>query len=249
MAKIRHLDKAPITEAIIDFRVKLSIDFQVKTFLDLKKYKGDQFPNYRERRAFKGGIRIKNGKPESQFAEDQGIHGYFFTTADEKKVAQFRIDGFTYSHLKPYSDWEMLRDEAKELWKIYHSMTKPEAITRIAVRFLNHLDIPLPITDLSNYLTAPPKVPDDTPGVISNFLSRIVVYNQDSDIATNIIQALDKSAKPDKFITIILDIDSFKVGEFKNRDCEMWQVFEELRIIKNQIFFNSITEETTRLFE
>ena len=38
MAEVRHLNNAPITEAIIDFRVKLPSEFKVEAFLELKKY-------------------------------------------------------------------------------------------------------------------------------------------------------------------------------------------------------------------
>lgn len=249
MASIRHLKNAPITEAIVDFRVKPSPDFQAKQFLDLKKTINDQFPKSKEHRIIKGGIKFKDGKPESQFAEDQGIQGYLFMPEDEKKVAQFRIDGFTFSRLKPYSDWEELRNEARSLWKIYLDLTNPEAIARVAVRYINHIELALPIDDLSSYLTAPPKVPDNTPGAISGFLSRIMVYNREGDVAANIIQALDKSTRPDRSIIVILDIDAFKKGDFKDHEHEMWDAFEELHTFKNQIFFNSITEKTARLFE
>ena len=37
MAEVRHLNNAPITEAIIDFRVKLPSEFKVEAFLELKK--------------------------------------------------------------------------------------------------------------------------------------------------------------------------------------------------------------------
>ena len=37
MTEVRHLNNAPITEAIIDFRVKLPSEFKVEAFLELKK--------------------------------------------------------------------------------------------------------------------------------------------------------------------------------------------------------------------
>jgi uncharacterized protein (TIGR04255 family) len=117
------------------------------------------------------------------------------------------------------------------------------------VRDINHINIPLPVDDLSKYFTASPKIPDNIQGIISGFLSKVVVYDLEMDVATNIVQALDKSAKPDKHITVVLDIDSFKTGNFNVNNGEMWEIFANLRNIKNQVFFNSITDETARLFE
>ena len=249
MAEVRHLNNAPITEAIIDFRVKLPSEFKVEAFLELKKTISDRFPKFEERKLFSSQLRIKKGKPQPPSAEYHGVQGYFFRPEDDKKVAQFRIDGFTFSLLKPYTHWEEMFAEARELWEMYCGIAQPEAVTRLAVRYVNHINIPLPIDDLSDYFTAPPKIPDNIQGIISGFLSKVVVYDQEMDVATNIVQALEKSIKPDKHITVVLDIDSFKTGDFNVSNDKIWDIFAILHNIKNQIFFNSITDKTARLFE
>ena len=249
MAEVRYLNNAPITEAIIDFRVKLPSEFKVEAFLELKSTIGDRFQKVEERKLFSSQFGLKKGKPQPPSAEYHGVHGYFFRPETDKKVVQFRIDGFTFSRLKPYTNWEELFSEAKELWAMYCDIAQPEAVTRLAVRFINHINIPLPIDDLSDYFTASPKIPDNIKGVISGFLSKVVVYDQEMDVATNIVQALEKSTKPDKHITVVLDIDSYKTGDFSVSNGEIWDIFANLRIVKNQIFFSSITDETARLFE
>jgi len=170
MAKQRHLKNAPITEAIIDFRTKLPAIFNVKEFLSLKETFCDRFPKIQERRFIKSGFKINKGVPVSEEPKEEGIHGYFFKPTDDKKVVQFRINGFTFSLLKPYTSWEDFRNEAKDLWKFFVNITSPENVTRIAVRYINHMDIPLPVTNFSEYLTAPPNVPENLPGGISSFL-------------------------------------------------------------------------------
>jgi uncharacterized protein (TIGR04255 family) len=249
MADVRHLNKAPITEAIIDFRVKLPSGFKVESFLELKNTIGGRFPKVEERKLFSSQFGIKKGEPQPPSSKYHGVHGYFFRPEADKKVAQFRIDGFTFSRLKPYTYWEELIGEAKELWGMYGGIAQPEAVTRLAVRYINHINIPLPIDDLSVYFTASPIIPDNIQGVISGFLSKVVVYDQEMDVATNIVQALEKSTKPDRHITVVLDIDSYKTGDFNVSNGEMWDIFANLHNIKNQVFFNSITEETARLFE
>jgi len=249
MTESRNLKNAPITEAIIDFRAKLSSKFKPEAFLELKETVGDRFPVTQERKLFTGQLKFKKGEPQPPFAEYQGIHGYFFRSENNIKVAQFRIDGFTFSRLKPYTNWEEMFGEARELWKMYREIAQPESLTRIAVRYINHINIPLPIDDLSDYFTAPPKLPINVQGVLSGFLSKVVVYDPKTNVSTNIVQALEKSTKPDKHITVVLDIDSFKTGDFKAKNGEMWDVFEKLHNIKNNIFFSSITNKTDRLFE
>jgi len=248
MAKQRHLQNAPIIEAIIDFRTKLPAPFNVKEFLSLKEILHDRYPKVQERRIIKSEFKIQDGKHVSTTQKDEGIHGYFFKPEDGKRVAQFRFDGFTFSKLKPYTFWTEFVDEAKDLWKYFLEKAQPDIVNRIAVRYINRIDIPLPINDFKKYLTTPPSVPDNVIGNISGFLSKLVIHNPEIGISANITQALEKSAKPN-YVTIILDIDVYKLGELDSYRGDLWTIFEKLHTLKNQIFFKSITEETARLFE
>jgi len=249
MAIVRHLDNAPITEAIIDIRAKIPSKFQVESFLNLKKTIGDRFPKIEDRKLFSSEFGIKEGRIQPPSSRDHGVHGYFFRSEAEPKIVQFRVDGFTFSLLKPYTNWEVMVSEARELWGYYRDIAQPEATNRLAVRYINHINIPLPVDELSLYFTAPPRIPEGVNGAIAGFLSKVIVYDQGLDIATNIVQALEKSTRPEKHITIILDVDSFKMGDFNVSSDDKWDVFETLHTVKNQVFFNSITEKTARLFE
>ena len=247
MAEYWHLDNAPITEAIIDFRVKLSSNFRVTEFSSLKEMLHDNYPNVEERRLIAGGIKVA-GKQIEQTVEDKGLYGYFFKSHDGRNVAQFRGDGFTFSRLKPYTHWEDILAEAKDLWQLYVAKASPELVTRIAVRYINQLNIPLPINNFTRYLTAPPNIPGSIPQAVSHFLTRVVVQDAELGAMANITQALQKSPSPD-YVTIILDIDAYKQKELGFDESAIWLTLGQLRDLKNRIFFDSITEETARLFE
>ena len=249
MIEIRHLNNAPIVEAIIDIRTKLPVDFEPKSFLELKDEIIDEFPKMEERKLFSSEFGIKKGVVQPPSSTDHGLHGYFFKSEDKKKVVQFRVDGFTYSRLRPYTNWDETFEEAKTLWAMYCKIVSPESIPRLAVRYINHINVPSTGVDLNEYFTAPPKMSPDLRGVIIGFVSKIVVLDQELDIATNIVHALEKSAKPDKYLTVVYDIDSFKNGEFQVDSKEIWDVFTMLHHVKNQTFFSGITEKTARLFE
>jgi uncharacterized protein (TIGR04255 family) len=247
MARQIHLKNAPIVEAIVDFRVKLPAKFEVKTFASIKEMLGDNYPQMEERREIEAGIKVK-GKRVEHIVEEKGLQGYFFKSQDGKNVAQFRNDGFTFSRLKPYTEWQNVLAEAKKLWKLYENRASPVLITRIATRYINQLDIPLPIKDLENYLKAPPIIPKSAPQELHQFLTRVTLRDPGSDVMAHIIQALERSPKRD-CVTIILDIDVFKQKESGFAELEIWQTFKQLRDLKNRLFFDSITEETARLFE
>jgi len=248
MAEIRHLANAQ-TEAIIDFRVKLPDGFQAEQFSGLQERLRARYPNAEKRQLIMQEFGVKeNGKPLFQAPEDKGLHGFWFRSEDERNIAQFRVDGFTFNRMKPYTSWEEVLKEARNLWELYVEASAPEVVTRIAVRYINHLAIPRPVPDFSRYFTAPLPVPAHLSLRLTNFLTRVVVEDQEADVTANVAQALADVADP-KHVTFLLDIDAYKARDFDVGDPAMWSTFGVLREFKNRIFFGSITEETARLFE
>jgi uncharacterized protein (TIGR04255 family) len=248
MAEYPLLRNAPITEALIDIRVKIRSDFDVEQFQSLHNAITTQYPDKKKRHKWEGKFEFKNGETPIS-ASTETIDGYLFTSADGKQIFQARIDGFTFNRLKPYEQWETFRDEALRLWKLYRDIISPEII-RVALRFINKIDIPLSpqtVLDFDDYLTAGPIVPKELPQGLSSFLTRVVIRDPDSDALAIITQAFEQIINP-KFVPIILDIDVFKQKEVISEE-EAWQTLEELRHFKNRIFFTSITEKAKELFQ
>ncbi len=246
MARQRHLRNAPITEAIIDFRVKLPDGFDTKKFLEATADLNASYPKNEPRSIFTGAFGIDKGKPFIETPKVEGIQGYFFKSEDEKNIAQFRVDGFSFNRLHPYTEWGNILSEANRLWGLYYSIASPEIVKRIAVRYINRLDIKFPIKDFNEYLTAPPSIPPLLPQGISQFLNRMVIHEGDKTI--NLVQAMEPITETKK-IGIILDIDVFKVNEAGFELEDIWSEFAQLRELKNRVFFESITEKTARLYE
>ena len=84
MAEQRNLKNAPITEALLDIRVKLPKSFKVEKFETLKQDFSDSYP-ITEKQEFlhQHHIFIK-GKPQFSPIEE-GINGYFYKTNDKKR--------------------------------------------------------------------------------------------------------------------------------------------------------------------
>lgn len=246
MIKFPHLDNAPIVEAIIDFRVKLPQNFQVEKFLALKEKLKNIYPKTMEQKFMRTKVEVKDEKITSQDLQ-KSLEGYFFKSEDEKNIAQFRINGFTFNRLKPYTSWEEILPQVKDLWSLYIDIASPESITRVAVRYINHIEISKPDNIVfSDYLKVPPKVPDtpyNIPSTSSNFLTKIVINDLAQLIEANFIQAFEIDIKNNLPI-IILDIDAFKKVDIAPDNNEIWNIFEQLHEMKNKIFFNSITDKT-----
>jgi uncharacterized protein (TIGR04255 family) len=247
MAVPRHLSRAPITEALLDLRAVLPTDFDVKSLEEIHDAIRDRYPNKDERRREEIEFVVKPGEEPRASPKSMGIHGYFFRSEDEKRIVQYRRDGFTFNWLRPYATWERLRKEAKEAWENYRQLAQPVSITRIALRYINRLDIPLPLRDFSDFLTAPPTVPAALPQGVTSFLSRVVIHDPHTSANAIITQALEALVTPE-VAPIIVDIDVYREASFSADSAEIWEILEHLRKLKNTIFFESVTETTLDLF-
>lgn len=248
MAEIRHLKNAPITEAIIDFRVKNSNVQSLEKSTDyLKERIFDSYPKAQAMLGYQAEVRFRLGGVTEQTAGDTGFKGYFFTSEDGLNVAQFRADGFTFNRLKPYTSWENIFTEVMRLWGLYIEVAKPEYVIRIAVRYINHIKIPLPVEDISRYLTTLPDSPKNTFYQLRGFLTRLQFVELKLNLEAITTQALELSPDPNSVI-LYLDIDAYKQGQFSPLDEDIPKILKALREMKNTIFFGSITEETVRLF-
>src|SRR6266487_4979419 len=109
MSEIRHLRAAPITEAIIDIRVKARSGFNIENFNDIIPAMKENFPIIEQINGSQVSFQVKSNETSFPNIKDLGIQGYFFKTQDKKTIAQFRVDGFTFNKLKPYTSWEELQ--------------------------------------------------------------------------------------------------------------------------------------------
>jgi len=248
VATIRLLRSAPITEAVFDFRVKVANDFHVEDLASLKQMLSGQFPKVEEQRGGQVTIGFKPGPPEVLSSKDFGLQGYFFKTDDEKLIAQFRVDGFTLNRLAPYTSWDELYPLASELWKQYCGVATPQTVTRLALRYINHIPLPWPNGHFDEYLRAGPNVPPELPQTLAGFQSQVVIHNDKEDIFANVVQRYEASFEEQKS-TVVLDIDAFKTVDLAPYDANIPIIFGQLRNFKNTVFFNYLTDEAVRRFE
>lgn len=241
-----HYEHAPINEALIDIQV--TVPERVTPEVLNSKYSliSDEYPKHDIIHLQQLGFHNQDGQ-KTTVTMDHGIAGYRYSSEDQCNVVQFRTDGFTFSRLKPYDCWESMKNDAMKLWGIYSKAVSPETITRIGTRYINILKLPIG-ADISEYLSAPPKVPENLPQKLGNFLTRIYIRDPLSEETHGFLtQALEK-AQPDH-APIVLDIDVFVAKQFESTDDSIWQQLDELRYFKNMVFKESIKEKTEELFK
>jgi uncharacterized protein (TIGR04255 family) len=255
MPERRHYDRAPITEAIIDFGVAPRPDFSVEDLAGIRDYVLEDYPTEELEFLYSGGVEVPTpGKP----AEYEGKHqhtGYRFTSPDKRQVFYARLNGFAFVLHAPYENWEAFRDEARRLWDVYRFFTEAEIVTRAAVRYINRIDIPATEhVALERYLRTYPEVSRDLPyeGLMSNFFLQVQLWQEDLGCMA-VVNESPTAPPNEETLSILLDLDFFR-EKFEqpwraDEDAAVWEFMEQLHDRKNEVFEASITRRTRGLIE
>jgi uncharacterized protein (TIGR04255 family) len=240
------LGNAPIREALLDIRVASDPPPNAATLRTLHERVRDRYPIIDERRGFFAELRIEQGRISPPTAKELGFAGLWCKSADGRQIVQFRPDGFTLNRLAPYAGADALIREGLELWQLYCGVARPASVTRIALRYINALKLPIPEgDDFAEFLTAAPTTPPETPQSVSSFLTRAVVH-EGQDVAT--VTQKFENVPAGGATPFTLDIDVYRLGDLPLQAQELEGMFARLRELKNQIFFGYLTEKTVELY-
>ena len=239
----------PITEALLDIRVTLPPDISLEQLAAYNDEVKDLFPVKEQRLAWTGGYEFKPGTAPKVIPPSGGPDGYFFQSPSENKLIQVRRDGFTFNKLKPYTNWPQFSAEAKLHWERYLRIAKPFQVTRLALRYINRIEIPLPFKDFKEYVLTIPEIAPGLPNAMSNMIMQLVVPNEEINATASITETLEPVKEGQSTLGFIFDIDVFRKITLEPGDKKIWDILESPRAFKNQIFKKSLTVKCKELFK
>ncbi len=252
MQDFKTFPNAPIIEAIFDIQVRLPENIGIDDLERIHEEVFKRFPAKEKKYLLQAELKAPS-KDEFESGSTQVTNktdtlGFMFRSDTGKKIFQARTDGFTFNKLKPYEDWETFFAEAQELWNIYKKIACPTEITRIALRYINKINIPLPLKSFDDYLFTAPQLPGELPQGLAGFFMQYSIRNDEIGATAMITQTIEPQTNDNK-LPYVFDIDVFKENNFDDNDSSFWTNFAELRDYKNQIFFNCLTSKAKELFE
>lgn len=240
-----HLPKAPAREAVIDIKFEPQVSLEL-----VDKFIAIAAPHFESKVDLIEAV-LGIGPSGVSASQNHSIIGRRLDSQRSHYVLQCRVGGFTLSRLSPYGEWAEFRAEAKRWWDVFNSTARPEVITRIAVRYINAIKIPLPMRDFDEYLTCPPRVPEGLPQGVSGFLYRVIVPDEQYNCTSVVTQALEGQPSTDDggSVTVLLDIDVFRTTQvLADQMTSIWDSLDELRDQKNRMFFAHLTEKAVETF-
>ncbi|MBI5764136.1 MAG: TIGR04255 family protein [Planctomycetes bacterium] len=238
-----RLSKAPIVEGLIDIHVERSSNATISALKAVCDELATEFPSRQEMRTLVAQVNVSPDPNASTLTTDETPGGVVLRSIDEKWVVQFRLDGFTVSRLKPYGTWDELKGKASALWLKYLEAANPKKIVRIASRFINRVQLPIgesfEKTFLTNFVIGP-----SLPQSVAGYLLRVIIPFEELNATAIMTQSLEENSAD-----CILDLDTFSIQPQGIGEQNMWTKLDELREVKNRLFFGCFTDAALERFK
>lgn len=241
MTDYPQLPHPPLRETIIYLQFANELASEIITRLKEQTFEGYAAP--RPIRA--GQFRFQVGPEATQgtVTKDE-LDGWRFDSNDGSRVLLLRRGSATFSVLRGYTSWDDFKASASKLWVRICTLVGNIIVVRLAVRYINVVQIPHG-TDFDDYLTAGPRIPPEAPQLLNGFIQRVEIPFGDAN--ATITQALEPPNQTS--IPVVLDIDVQSPVQLEGRSAEIWTRLDKLRNIKNLLFFSSLTKRAMELFQ
>lgn len=237
--KYESLKYAPAIEAVLDITTDEISSDQLAQFENLEKSFLKKFPNRKTLHFFETSLEVG---PQQNINYKNRAVGFVYRTTNEKEISQFRLNGFSYNHLEPYPGWKKFIDAALKNWRIYKKTRKAIQIKRVGLRFINIIKVPND-ADLSDYLKTilSSKKKGDL-GKLKHFQYRYI--RELDEFGSIAIINLAQNEVSEKETSFLFDIDVIR-QEFPKglEDKQILVYLEEMRSVKNTIFFDTLTNK------
>lgn len=234
--------KAPVVEAVIDIQVRLGAEGD-KCLTRLCEQLADTFPQKNEMHLLEVEMR-----PDGTSVQRNAL-GWRLTNVKGDRILQLKRQGFTYSHMSPYTRWSVFSEEARSLWTDFVRSCSPELITRVAVRYINRLKLPRGPIKLEDYLAIYPTLPsvyEPAQGLLLQIQGR---HEAVDPLCNSIVTIASEQSSDPAFQPMLLDIDVFVEKEFEPVAEDCWRLLEGLRSRKNELFEAAITSKLRETFK
>lgn len=185
-------------------------------------------------------------------ADASQLIGHIFHRADGARTVQARLDRFVYSSLPPYDQWETLKAEAADQWSRYVDAMSPARVSRVAVRFVNRIDVPREAFEVKDYLRTSLDLSPYLPQLMTGFFIQTEVPLPRHKATARITSA---TAEPPSagLSSVLLDIDAYRQVDLALTDegasDALWSALDDLRDAKNFVFEACITDATRGLID
>lgn len=184
--------------------------------------------------------KIPLGKAQVSGVTNTRRTGYVYFTTDQKEKFSLSECDITYTTEKPYEGWEMFKEKVRKMLKTLEPIMENVTVRRTSIRFINQFKFD-EFDDPTVYFNSQVFSTDGAmPYPLMKYGFRLTY-----DIEEGIYAIVNQNAEhlPEKFV-YIFDIDVLNRNNLLFELNTLDETIEDLREIKNKIFFENVTKKT-----
>lgn len=242
------LEKAPVVVAICQIKFddcNIAINDFLRFDANVRKYLPERNDNIAASISLKNNTPIPLGRAPINGISDAKVAGFWYFSKDQKEKLEISNEGITYTSEAVYDGWDNFKTTVLKYFEIFKPILETVVIKRTSIRFVNQFEI-TEFNDPAQYFNTVISSTNDKkhlPYPLLKYGFRMTVDVKEG-VYSIINQNVDK--KTDKY-TYIFDIDVLNRNNLLYTSETLGEVLEDLRNVKNTIFFNNITDKTISL--
>jgi uncharacterized protein (TIGR04255 family) len=237
-----HYAEDPIIEAVLGVRLTTSPSTVAGTIKEAAQIAFPDYPSSKPIPKLSGPDNDVDLEKDWNLSDTLG----FALGQNSNKSIHLRLDEFSFHCEKPYQSWEAFFPEALRCWEKYKTIVDVVSIDGVFLRYVNRIELPRDVEDLSEYLTTAPN-PVSLKGakVSRRFSSFLADYKaRGAHVIVNQL-TLRKTISS---LPYILDLDIHNHVDW-NPDHNLESEFLRFRKLKNEVFEAMITDECRNLLK
>lgn len=168
-----------------------------------------------------------------------------FCSDDRSRIVQVGRDLLVVNQLRPYPHFEQWCPVVKEMMGHYEKLVQPEAIGKLVLRYLNHIEVSDPGPDLASWFRLYPQVPDEI-GRMERFMLRLEIQPQVPGHLLALTLGSAETTEPAKR-GVLLDLYDEVTGS-RPRMGDVPRLLDEAHKNIEAAFENTITDQLRQIF-
>ena len=240
------LDKPPVVLALFQMKYKWDEE-SLDSFVSLDSEIRKKFPKMVKNIAARIDIHsdgIHVGRTTVTGSSDAKIDRYTYLSEDQKSKLVITEDAVSYIDEREYTGWEHFSNEVRDCLAFLSPVLDNKVITRTSIRFVNNFEFDT-FEDPEEYVKTMIVSSEDEvlPYPVLKYGFRMML-----DVNDNVYSIVNQNFdSPDGKPVYIFDIDVLDRRNIVFDPEIILSVIEDLRIVKNDIFFKNLTQKTLDL--
>ena len=199
----RIYQSPPIVEALCEFQFA-ERDWDMTVPGLMYQEVRQQFPRKRQVQGIEWEVQAESSQISQRVAS--AAPRMQFLRNDERALIQVGPGLLSINHLQPYPHWGVFQQMIFDTLAAYRRVAQPVSLTRVGLRYINHIELPDNHKAISDYLLVGPKLPPGVHDEITSLLLRVEL-SQPDDNGVLMLTLASAPTREDGRRSIVLDLD------------------------------------------